>query len=76
MEYKKPICNCGRELIYTEFGQITKDYAINEHGKRFSKPFDAETIMQTEELQCPECAVWYEVDRDDRGRIKRGKYVV
>ncbi len=72
MKYKKPICECGKELTITAVFSCDILWTINSNGKRSKKhTFSADT-QSGEHLEC-ECGADYEIDFDEKGRILRGK---
>lgn len=73
-KYKKPICECGTELVYwteriyhvhqkiNKNGTISKKEEINEQG---DGAYDR--------LYCPECRNQYWPEEDEQGRMIRGE---
>ncbi len=71
---KKPMCDCGGELlIYTE--EVHKLYwKINKDGKkskRFIDRNDGDNNIY-DRLRCSECGMEFWYDEDDEGRIIKG----
>ena len=68
---KKPMCDCGGELlIYTE--EIQKLYRkINKDGRKSIRVIDTNDGDNNvyERLRCNKCSMEYWFDEDDKGRI-------
>lgn len=84
MAYKKPVCECGTELIYsTEIVYLTQK-KINKNGK-FSKNKKLISVnelgvytatgISVERLLCTECLKSYECEYDNKNRVIQGEEI-
>lgn len=72
--YKKPVCDCGTELVWWSQPTYTVIYQINQNGQKSKRPLRMwyEGEEPFERLQCPECGTEYKIEYDEKGRILRG----
>ena len=84
MKYKKPICNCGKELIYSTLIVYQTQKTINKNGtlsKKKSLVSANELGVYSplgdgdEHLECPHCYERFVCDYDKNGRVIRGRKI-
>lgn len=76
MLYKKPICECGRELFVQKSVSTEYYYEITSNGKQKKRQFDKfESNIETN-LECKSCNELYYLIEDEMGRIIRGEKIL
>lgn len=72
MAYQKPLCDCGKELVYWEERIYHVHTKINKNG-RLSKCKDVQWSGNGayDRLHCPECGNQYWFNMDSKGRFIR-----
>lgn len=75
MSYKKPVCDCGKELVWWEQAVYTETYKISQFGLKTKKKVYSmpEGALNYQRLHCIDCGSEYEIKEDGKGRIIRGE---
>lgn len=74
MKYKKPVCECGNELVYICDVKYTQWFKINMNGRVRKKPYIEHQIHTDaffECLWCSKCNCEYDYELLD-GKMYRG----
>ncbi len=70
LKYKQPECDCGRKLRLS--AEIDGMYEVNTKGKPvFRRAYMYSYVL--EYLYCLSCDAHYDVSKDQKGRLVRGR---
>lgn len=74
MSYKKPICDCGEELVIRQEVVYEDETKITANGEKYKKSKTMFVIdyLNWERLHCIKCGKEYEYELDEKQRIIRG----
>lgn len=73
MSYQKPICDCGKDLLFDVCRVVNRSYKVNRNGEPYKNPTRTyEGEVDTQVLYCFECSTTFSVDNDDKNRIVKG----
>jgi hypothetical protein len=70
--YKKPVCHCGRELVFVEEYYYREQRSIDEDGKVIARKMrrtEDDKYVLEEFLRCPKCTDRFDFNLDELGRI-------